>query len=93
MFTGRDSGVHHIAVYVADYGAAMQHFADQGFEPSVEGLFGDMHFAYVDTRSTLGCMVEVIEHNALQDVIFAAVADGAKDWDGVTDPVRPGMPA
>jgi Glyoxalase/Bleomycin resistance protein/Dioxygenase superfamily len=92
MFSGAESGLHHIAVYVADYAAAMQHFADRGFAPSVEGLFGDMHFAYVDTRRTLGCMVEVIEHNALQDAIFTRVANGADGWDGVTDPVRPGMP-
>jgi hypothetical protein len=89
---GSADGVHHVAVYVADYAAAMKHYTDLGFEPSVEGLFGDMHFAYVDTRSTLGCMVEIIEHNALQDQIFARVAAGAEGWDGVTDPVRSGFP-
>jgi catechol 2,3-dioxygenase-like lactoylglutathione lyase family enzyme len=89
---GSEGGLHHIAIYVADYVAAMRHFTDQGFEPSVEGLFGDMHFAYVDTRSTLGCMVELIEHNPLQDEIFGRVASAAEDWDGVTDPVRSGMP-
>ncbi len=92
MFSGSESGLHHIAIYVSDYAAAMEQFAVQGFEPSVEGLFGDMHFSYVDTRRTLGCMVEVIEHNVLQDQIFARVAKGAENWDGVTDPVRPGFP-
>ncbi len=89
---GGQGGVHHVAIYVADYTAALRHFTDQGFAPSVEGLFGDMHFAYVDTRSTLGCMVEIIEHNALEDRIFARIREGAETWDGVTDPVRPGMP-
>ena len=90
---GSAGGMHHIAIYVADYAAAMAHFTDQGFEPSVEGLFGDMHFAYVDTRAALGCMVEIIEHSPVQDEIFARVKDGAEGWDGVTDPVRPGFPA
>lgn len=93
VFGAGETGVHHIAIYVADYAAALRHFTDQGFEPSVEGKFGDMHFAYIDTRSSLGCMVEIIEHNALQDQIFAQVSAGAQDWDGVTDPVRSGMPA
>jgi catechol 2,3-dioxygenase-like lactoylglutathione lyase family enzyme len=90
---GSAGGMHHIAIYVVDYAAAMAHFTDQGFEPSVEGLFGDMHFAYVDTRAALGCMVEIIEHSPVQDEIFARVKQGAEGWDGVTDPVRPGFPA
>jgi catechol 2,3-dioxygenase-like lactoylglutathione lyase family enzyme len=89
---GSEGGLHHVAIYVADYDAAMKHFTDQGFEPSVEGVFGTMRFAYVDTRSSLGCMVEIIEHNAMQDQIFARVARGAEDWDGVTDPIRSGFP-
>jgi Glyoxalase/Bleomycin resistance protein/Dioxygenase superfamily len=89
---GSAGGVHHVAIYVADYDLAMKHYTDQGFDPSVEGLFGTMRFAYVDTRATLGCMVEIIEHNAAQDQIFARVAAGADGWDGVTDPVRPGFP-
>ena len=87
-----ERGFHHIAIYVSDYDAALKHFADRGQVAAVEGLFGDMRFAYVDTSEPLGCMVEIIEHNALQDEIFARVRDGAESWDGVTDPIRPGMP-
>jgi Glyoxalase/Bleomycin resistance protein/Dioxygenase superfamily len=92
LFPKGQSGFHHIAIYVSDYAAAMMHFTDKGFRPSVEGLFGDMHFSYVDTSAALGCMVEIIEHNPLQDQIFARVKAGAESWDGVTDPVRTGMP-
>lgn len=90
---GGAGGMHHIAIYVADYAVALKHFTDQGIAPSVEGLFGDMYFAYVDTTAQLGCMVEIIEHNPLQEEIFKRVRDGAESWDGVTDPVRPGLPA
>lgn len=88
---GRD-GLHHIAIYVADYPAALAHFTDQGLVPSIEGTFGAMRFAYVDTSEKLGCMVEIIEHDPIEDEIFARVAQGAENWDGVTDPVRPGFP-
>ena len=37
-------------------------------------------------------MVEIIEHHEIQEQIFARVKDGAENWDGVTDPVRPGFP-
>jgi hypothetical protein len=87
-----ERGFHHIAIYVTDYDAALKHFTSRGCEPAIEGLFGDMRFAYVDTSDALGCMIELIEHNVLQDQIFARVREGAESWDGVTDPIRPGMP-
>lgn len=89
---GTEGGLHHIAIYVADYAAALRHFTDQGIEASVTGLFGEMHFAYVDARKQLGCMVEIIEHHDIQEQIFARVKAGAENWDGVTDPVRSGFP-
>ena len=85
-------GFHHIAIYVSDYDAALAHFTDKGFVPAVDGIFGEMRFAYVDTAAALGCMVEIIEHHPVQDEIFTRVAAGAEHWDGVTDPIRPGFP-
>ncbi|MEZ5656424.1 MAG: VOC family protein [Sphingobium sp.] len=87
-----ENGLHHIAIYVADYDAALAHFTDQGLVAAIEGTFGEMRFAYVDTSEPLGCMVEIIEHDPLEDRIFARVAEGAENWDGVTEPVRPGFP-
>lgn len=85
------NGLHHIAIYVSDYDAALAHFTDQGLVAAIDGTFGDMRFAYVDTAEKLGCMVEIIEANPVQDDIFARVAAAAQGWDGVTDPVRPGF--
>jgi hypothetical protein len=90
---GKDErGFHHIAIYVSDYDAALKHFTDREHVPAVEGTFGEMRFAYVDTSGPLGCMVEIIEHSPVQDMIFERVRGGAESWDGVTDPIRPGMP-
>ncbi len=86
------NGMHHIAIYVSDYEGALRHFTDQGFVAAIDGLFGEMRFAYVDTFEKLGCMVEIIEAHSVQDAIFARVAEAAEGWDGVTDPVRPGFP-
>lgn len=86
------NGLHHIAIYVGDYDAALSHFTLQGFIPAVDGMFGDMRFAYIDTSARLGCMVEIIEAHPAQDAIFARAAEAAEGWDGVTDPVRPGFP-
>ncbi len=84
-------GHHHLAIYVADYDAAVAHFTDRGFVAATDGLFGTMRFAYFDTSDPLGCMIEVIEHDAMQDTIFARIREGAENWDG-SDPIRPGMP-
>ena len=87
------SGLHHLAIYVADYDAALRHFTNQGFVAAITGVFGEMRFAYVDTSAKLGCMIEILEHDPVEDQIIARIAHGAENWDGKTDPVRPGIPA
>jgi catechol 2,3-dioxygenase-like lactoylglutathione lyase family enzyme len=87
------NGFHHIAIYVEDYDAALKHYTDKGFVAAIDGCFGEMRFAYVDTSAAIGCMVEIIEHHSIQDEIFARVIEGAANWDGVTDPIRPAMTA
>jgi catechol 2,3-dioxygenase-like lactoylglutathione lyase family enzyme len=87
-----ERGFHHIAIYVSDYEAALKQYTDKGFVAAIDGTFGKMRFAYVDTSEALGCMVEIIEHDPVQDEIFARVRNGAENWDGVTDPLRSGFP-
>ncbi len=87
-----ENGLHHVAIYVRDYDSALAHFTGQGFVPAIDGRFGEMRFAYIDTSARLGCMVEIIEAHPMQDDIFARVAQAAEQWDGVTDPVRSGFP-
>jgi len=43
--------------------------------------------AYVDTRRTLGSMVEILEENAAVRARFRDIADVAANWDG-RDPIR-----
>lgn len=73
---------HHVAIIAADYPATMARFAEQGFETACDGLFGDMHFAYVDTSAAIGHMVEVIEDTPTIRAFFAAVREAGETWDG-----------
>ncbi len=76
---------HHVAIIVQDYAAEMARFGGQGFETAGDGLFGEMHFAYVDTAATLGHMIEVIEDKAAIRAFFAAVRQAGESWDGNPD--------
>lgn len=85
-------GFHHFCVYTDDYDATRQRYIDQGFVSAIDGLFGDMRFCYIDTSPALGCMIEIVEEAAFESEFFVRIAEAARDWDGVTDPVRIGMP-
>ena len=86
-------GFHHLAIYTPDYDAALRSYHGKGFASAVEGTFGAMRFAYVDTSAAIGCMIEVIEEDPDQTDFFRRVAAAAEGWDGATDPIRPGFPA
>ena len=83
-----ETGFHHFCVYTDDYDATRQRYIDQGFGSSIDGKFGEMRFCYIDTYAALGCMMEIVEQNEAQTAAFTRVAEAAKDWDGVTDPIR-----
>ena len=86
-FGSGQSGFHHMCRFTTDFEADLAAFADQGIAIAGQGLSGDMNFAYVDTRPTLGFMTEIIEDKPLIRELFALVASGAVDWDG-RDPIR-----
>lgn len=82
------SGFHHLAVIVDDYEREMALYRATGFVPATEAIFGDIRYAYVDTRSgPTACMVEVIQDNPGIRELFHTIASAAVGWDG-KDPVR-----
>ena len=83
------TGFHHFCVYTDDYDACRQRYVDQGHAVAIDGKFGAMRFCYIDTSATLGCMIEIVEEDDVQTSAFTKIAQGAADWDGVTDPIRP----
>jgi hypothetical protein len=81
------SGFHHMCRYTNDFDADLANLADKGIAVAGQGVSGDMKFAYVDTRPTLGFMTEIIEDRASIRDLFEMVSSAAIGWDG-RDPIR-----
>ncbi|MFV2178078.1 VOC family protein [Actinomadura sp. LOL_016] len=81
------SAVHHLGGFAQDFDAEVERYVKLGIDIAYEGLFGDMRFAYIDTRSTIGCMTELMEPRPIILDLFAMVEEGSRNWDG-SDPVR-----
>lgn len=78
---------HHQAYFTDDMDAEFARFAAMGVEVGYQATFGPMRYAYFDTRQFIGCMTEVMEHDANVEGMFQMIADAAVDWRG-SDPVR-----
>jgi hypothetical protein len=78
---------HHQAYWHHDLDAETARFASIGVEKIAHGTAGAMRFAYFDTRHLVGCITEVLEHEAGMAAMMQGFADAAVDWDG-SDPVR-----
>jgi hypothetical protein len=87
MFAPGEEGFHHMCSVTHDYETELAHFASLGCPPAMEGRFGEMRFAYVDTRPLNGFMTEIIEDWEPVRLVHQQVADAARDWDG-SDPIR-----
>lgn len=87
VFPKGAQGFHHMCTFVDDFDAEIARYAARGAVAAVDGAFGDMRFAYLDTRADLGHMTEIIEDRASIRDVFKIVADAAADWDG-RDPIR-----
>jgi hypothetical protein len=83
---GRE-GFHHMCMMTHSFDSELERHRLEGSEVATQGVFGDMRFAYVDTRPRIGHMTEIIENRASIRDFFKIIADGAADWDG-TDPIR-----
>jgi hypothetical protein len=86
-FPKGSGGFHHLARMTQTFDADMERYRRQGLIIAAEGAFGDMRFAYIDTRSELGHMTEVIEDRDSIKSIFNVIAAASVGWDR-SDPVR-----
>ena len=82
------AGFHHFAILPDDFDAERARFETEGYE-TVTTLTSAARVAYMDTRRTLGCFVELYENNAPLRDTFAMWKAAHEDWDGITDPIRP----
>jgi Glyoxalase/Bleomycin resistance protein/Dioxygenase superfamily len=82
LFAKGESGLHHMALVTGDYEAERDAFVAQGHEVAFEGSVGGSRTCWVDTTTTLGFMVELLEPSEARDGWFAHMRKAADRWDG-----------
>ena len=87
MYPAGREGFHHVCYVVDDLQGALGHFGRLDMPVAITGNFGEVRFAYVDTRPGIGCMTELVGRHPDIEAFFKMVADAAVDWDG-RDPIR-----
>jgi hypothetical protein len=72
-------GLHHMASFAPDLDTAL---ASAGHPTALRARAGDMDFAFVDTQSSLGHMVELYQDCETIRGFYQLVAAAAQTWDG-----------
>jgi hypothetical protein len=87
-FGSRHEGLHHAALFVDDLEAEIARFANEGAPlAQLSVTQTGTAFAFVDTRATLGHMLELYEPTPQLAGFYDFVAAAAQGWDG-TDLLR-----
>jgi hypothetical protein len=83
MFSEGQEGLHHVALFPADHDAMVAHYAALGHVAATDFVTAEGRGAtYVDTRATLGHMVEIYRVNDSLFDFYARIAAAADGWDG-----------
>ncbi len=81
-------GQHHVAVLEPQVEQRIKKYAAQGSPCLFRGAFAmGAQVAYLDTRATLGCMLELVESNDITRAVLKDMQQAHEEWDG-HDPVR-----
>ncbi len=80
---GSGGGFHHAAMFAKDLDAAIAAYQEKGFELAMKGIFGTTPFAFMDTRSALGFMIELYPETEEMKAVYGLIANAAKGWDRV----------
>jgi len=88
LFAPHETGVHHVACFVDDLGAELQHRREQGVAIALDARTRTgVDFAMLDLSTSLGHMLELYEPNEDLRRFYAHVRRCADGWDGQR-PVR-----
>jgi hypothetical protein len=89
MYGPGEEGIHHGALFVDSINHSIAKYQQSGFPLATRAttLLGNVEFAFIDTRSTLGHMLEIYEPAPLLQNFYKMVKDASVNWDG-KDPVR-----
>jgi hypothetical protein len=88
MYGPGEQGLHHVATFVDDVGAAIAAYAEHGLPLAAraETLTGT-EFAFIDATATLGHMIEIYVPDKGLRGFYDFVRQSAHEWDGA-DPIR-----
>ena len=87
-YAAHETGLHHVACFVPDLGAALAGFAAQGVEAALEARTATgVSFAMLDTRGSFGHMLELYEADEALSRFYGFIRRKSVDWDG-TEPLR-----
>lgn len=93
MFGPGEEGLHHLAFFVPDLDAAIEHGARNGMPLAARALTtGGVDFAFLDATASLGHMIELYVPDSRLSAFYRFVREAAAGWDG-SDPVRILQPA
>jgi hypothetical protein len=82
------TGFHHVALYSKDFDADVAYYARSGSHVIYSGKMMSSRVCWVDTVSTLGFMVEILERkDPMIDVVFDKIRNAADTWNG-EEPIR-----
>jgi hypothetical protein len=88
LYAGGREGFHHMGVFTRDYEKDVLYYRNQGFSLASEcTAVSGGKFAYVDTSSLFGVMIEIVEESERLKGLYKIVADAAVGWSG-KDPIR-----
>jgi hypothetical protein len=88
MYAPDESGLHHLAFFVADPSIALDQLAARGYETAMSARTpGGVEFHFVDARATHGHHLELYRPTVHLRRFYERVAALSHGWDG-TDPIR-----
>ena len=88
LYAPGETGLHHVAYFVADLDEATTELAKRGFPLAMSAeARGDTRFHFIDAVDQMGHFLELYEPSSALKSFYQKVRSAAEDWDGA-DPIR-----
>lgn len=87
LYGRAQSGLHHVAYFVADLPLAIEHCTQLQYEIALDATAAGVRFVMVDARAQLGHMLELYEPGAQLRRFYEFVRRKSIGWDGA-EPLR-----
>lgn len=83
-----NEGLHHVGAFTETFEADLRRLDGAGYTVAQSGcIAGGTSFAYYDTETHPGSVMEIIDVSGPTADMFQMIEDAAREWDG-TEPIR-----